>query len=117
MKKEFTCIECPNGCRLCVDVKDGKAVSVEGFKCPKGEKYALAEIENPTRILTSVVLAEGLSLKMVPVKTSQAIPKRLMMVAVDEIKKLKITQAVKVGDVIVKNFLDTDADLIATRDS
>jgi len=117
MKKEFICIECPNGCHLSVDVENGKAVNVKGFQCPKGEKYAVAEIENPTRILTSAVLAEGLSIKMVPVKTSGAISKSLIIQAIEEIKRIKITRVVKVGDVIVKDFLKTGVDLVATREA
>ena len=66
MIKKLTCIECPKGCVLSVDVENCRVVEIAGSECPKGEKYAVAEIEYPTRILTSTVLAEGLPLKMIP---------------------------------------------------
>ena len=68
MKKELICVECPKGCSLDADIENGKVVSVSGNKCPRGEEYALSEIENPRRILTSSVLCEGLEIRMLPVR-------------------------------------------------
>jgi CxxC motif-containing protein len=116
MIKKMICIECPTGCELSVDVQNGKAVEVEGHKCPKGEKYAVSEIENPRRILTTSVLAEGLSLKMVPVRTSLPISKSLLFEAMEEVKKMRVTTRLKAGDTVAKNFLNTGADLITTRE-
>ena len=36
MKREFTCIVCPNGCRLHTEVENGAVTSVTGNRCPKG---------------------------------------------------------------------------------
>jgi CxxC motif-containing protein len=90
---------------------------VSGNECPKGEKYALQEIENPTRILTSAVLSEGLSLKMVPVRTDKPIPKSRIIEAMAEIKKIRLKSPVKAGSVIAVNFLELDVNLLATRNS
>ena len=116
MNKKLTCIECPRGCVLSVDAENGKLVRLEGYECPKGEKYAIAEIENPTRILTSTVLTEGLFLKMIPVRTSDPIPKSDIKKAMSEIIKIRIKHSIRTGDVIIKDFLGSGADLIATRD-
>jgi CxxC motif-containing protein len=115
MKKNITCIECPKGCTLSVDIENCRVVKVEGNQCPKGEKYAYAEIENPVRILTSAVSAEGLSLKMVPVRTNKPIPKSKMQEAMKEIRKITLKKPVKTGDVISANILNLGADLISTR--
>lgn len=116
MKRKLTCIECPKGCMLLVDIENSRVVQVSGQECPKGEKYAVSEIENPLRILTSTVLAEGLSLKMVPVRTDKPIPKGVLSEAMREIKKLKVSEPVRVGDVIVENFLGLGVNLVATRE-
>ncbi|MFH1245040.1 MAG: DUF1667 domain-containing protein [Candidatus Omnitrophota bacterium] len=116
MAKRLTCIECPKGCVLSVDIQGNKVVSITGSGCPKGQKYALSEIENPVRILTTTVLAEGLSLKMVPVKTDQPIPKDKLFAAMREVKKLRIHQPVHPGSIIVERFLGLEANLVATRD-
>ncbi len=117
MIKQFTCIECPKGCLLSVTVDNGTVTNVSGNSCPKGEAYAKSEIENPVRILTSSVLAQGLSLKMIPVKTDKPIPKTKLFEAMSEIRKIIITQPVLHGAIIVKNFLGLGVNLVATRES
>lgn len=115
MVKKLTCIECPKGCNLEVDVENCRVIKVRGNKCPKGEEYAVAEIENPVRILTATVLSEGLSLKMVPVRTDAPIPKTRLFEAMEEIRRLKVNKPHQPGDVIINNFLGLGVNLIATR--
>lgn len=92
-------------------------VKVTGNLCPKGYTYAISEIENPVRILTSVVATKGLSLKMVPVKTDRPIPKGAIFLMMQEIKKIQIEKPVHLGDIIVENCSGSGANLIATRES
>ena len=115
MKKIITCIECPAGCELSVDIENSKVIKVSGNKCPKGLAYAEQEMVNPERILTSTVLAEGLSAKMVSVRTDGPIPKGVMLNAMEEIKRTIIRKPVKTDDVITENFLNLGVNLIATR--
>jgi len=117
VKKRLICVECPKGCVLFVDVEEGKVVSVTGHACPKGEAYAFSEIESPQRLLTSSVLAEGLSLKMIPVRTDKPIPKERIFEAMKEIKEIRVREDVRAGDIIRENFLGLNAHLIATRGS
>jgi len=114
MIKRIICIECPKGCVLEADM-DSKPVRITGNLCPKGEEYAVSEIENPERILTSSVLAEGLALKMVPVRTDKPIPKKDLLKAMEEIKKIRLKKAVAAGDVVLKDLLGLGVNLIATR--
>ncbi|MFH1996035.1 MAG: DUF1667 domain-containing protein [Candidatus Omnitrophota bacterium] len=116
MNKKITCIECPKGCVLRITAKDRSVLKVIGHECPKGEKYASAEIENPVRILTSTVRASGLSLAMIPVRTDRPIPKGRIFEAMEVIKRAKISKPVKIGVVIIKNILGLDVNVIATRD-
>lgn len=116
MIKKITCIDCPKGCLLTVSVKDGYVIKVDGNKCPRGLDYAKHEIETPMRVLTTTVLAEGLEVKMIPVRTSLAIPKGKIFQALEEIKKIIVRRPVRVGEVIVWNLLETKADLISTRE-
>ena len=115
ISKKLTCIECPEGCRLSVDVENSKVIKVSGNICPKGETYAALEIENPVRILTSTVLCQDLSLKMLSVRTDKPIPKSRIFEAMKEIKKIKVKRPLNAGDIIIKNFLGLGVNLIATR--
>jgi len=116
MIRKLTCIECPKGCVLSVEVEGDKVIKVSGNLCPKGLAYAAAEIESPLRILTSTVLTKGLDLKMVPVRTDRPIPKSRLIEAMREIRRLKIDQPVSVGKVIAENFLGLGVNLIVTRE-
>lgn len=116
MSKNLTCIECPKSCNLIVDIENCRVVKVSGNQCKVGESYCLAEIENPMRVLTSTVLGEGLSLKMIPVRTDRPIQKAKLLEAMAEIKKIIVEKPVKAGDAIVSNFLGLGVNLIATRD-
>jgi len=117
MIKKITCIECPIGCQLEVETDGQYVIKVTGNKCEKGPAYAKQEIENPMRVLTSTVLTKGLDIKMVPVRTSQPIPKAKLLEAMAEIKKLRATKPVLINTVIASNFLGLGVDLIATRDT
>ncbi len=117
MTRILTCIECPQGCGLTVDIEDCKVKSVQGHKCPKGEKYAAAEVENPVRVLTSTVLTRGLDIKMLPVRTDRPIPRAKLMEAMRLIRELRVEKPVRTGDVIVRDFLEIGVDLVATRDA
>ncbi|MFA5104389.1 MAG: DUF1667 domain-containing protein [Candidatus Margulisiibacteriota bacterium] len=117
MLKSFTCVECPKGCKIAVDFDGDKINSITGFQCKKGEAYAKDEVLDPKRILTSAILTKELELKMLPVRTSVPIPKAKLMGAMQEIKKIRLTKPVDVGDVIQKDFIISGVDLVATRRS
>ncbi len=115
MSKRLICIECPKGCNLSVKVENNKVVAVDGHQCPKGNAYAVAEIEDPKRILTTTILTEGLQLKMLPVRTDAPIPKSAIFAAMAQARKLKWSNPVLVGEPVVENFLGLGVNLIATR--
>lgn len=116
MIKNLTCIECPRSCVLAIDIENCRLVKVTGEKCPKGKDYAVSEVENPRRILTSTVSSRGLNLKMVPVRTDRPIPKDRILEAAAEVRKMKLDRPVKAGEVIAENFLGFGVNLIVTRD-
>ena len=73
--RNLTCIGCPLGCALRVEMENGEVLSVSGNTCKRGDDYARKEVTNPTRIVTSSVIVEGGSLAAVSVKTKEDIPK------------------------------------------
>ena len=115
MKKTLTCIECPVGCTLELDIENCHVVAVSGNKCPKGHDYAIEEIENPKRILTSTVLTEGLPLRLLPVRTDRAIPKAKTMEAMRELKSIRVKKRLRAGDAVAENFMNLGVNLVATR--
>lgn len=111
--RNLTCIICPVGCRLTVKIdRDGKVATVDGNSCPRGKKYAISEITNPVRTLTSTVRLENSSEKLLPVRTDASIPKAALFDAMKRIKTIKVIAPVKRGDIIVPNII-SGANLIA----
>lgn len=110
--KELICIVCPKGCRLTVDDK----LNVTGNGCNRGIKYAIDELTNPTRMITSTVKVEGGKLSRLPVVTSAPVPKDLIFDVMKEINKISVVAPVKVKAVVLKNVLNLGVDIVATRD-
>ena len=117
MIKKMTCIECPKSCTLSVDIENCEVKNVTGAKCPRGVAYAMSEVQNPVRILTATVMATGLDLKLIPVRTDKPIPKKDILKASKEIGKMRIKSPIKAGDTIVENFLGLGVRLLATREA
>ncbi|MCQ2087576.1 MAG: DUF1667 domain-containing protein [Bacilli bacterium] len=109
--KEFTCIICPRGCQLIID----KNNNVTGNACPRGKEYAINEITNPTRTITTSIRVSNRIDTLVSVKTNLAIPKNLVFEAMEIINKLSIGAPTKIGQIVLKNILDTGADIIITK--
>ncbi len=110
---EMTCIVCPVGCRLLVEMVDGKYV-VTGNNCRRGADYAVQEATNPVRTLTSLVRVEGGAEPLCPVKTSSPIPKSIIGVALEAVRAARAAAPVKIGDVVIRDIAGTGVDLVAT---
>ena len=116
-EKRITCIICPQGCDILVDGDGGNVSSMTGQGCKRGETYARDEFMHPLRILTSTVKVTGSAVPLVAVRTNKPIPKELLFRGMEEIRKLAAAVPVKRGDVIIPNFLNTGADLVATGEA
>lgn len=110
--KELTCINCPMGCSLKVTI-DGDKFIVTGNTCPNGEKYAINELTNPQRIVTSIVKTDKHN--YVSCKTDRPVPKDKVLDVVAEIKKVIAKEPVKIKDILIKNVCGLDANIVATK--
>lgn len=113
--KNITCIGCPLGCYLEVFMEDNKVIMVKGQTCSRGEKYGVLECTNPTRILTSTVMIQGGDVKVLSVKSEKALPKDKIFACIKELKKIHLVPPVNIGDIIISNILETNVDIIATK--
>ena len=115
--KTLTCIVCPRGCTLRVDISKEE---VTGHGCARGKDYGLTEVKNPTRVLTTTVAIENaiqprLLYRRCPVKSDAPIPKGKLQEAMTVIGGIRVSAPVKIGDVILRNLLDTGVDLVACQ--
>ena len=111
MKKNLTCIECPIGCEIEIELENGVVLSVKGNSCLRGKIYAEAEVVCPKRVVTSTVRAENG--EMIPVKTDRPVRKDAIFEVMQKINKVTCKLPVALGDILVENICD-DANLIVT---
>ena len=116
MKKEFTCIVCPNGCTISAEYEENlENIRLEGAMCKRGEAYVRQELTDPRRTIASSVLVTGGVSDLVSVRLTAPIPLGGIFEAMELIRALKVPAPVRAGDVLIRNILGTDSDVIATR--
>lgn len=113
MIRELTCIVCPKGCQLKVELEGKEIKSITGHTCKRGEEYAKTECIAPRRTLTTTAPVMGGG--VVPVKTNATVPKELLFECMELINKAYVPADAEVGYIVIKNILDTGADVVTTR--
>lgn len=113
--RELTCIGCPMGCSIRVTLKNGNVENIIGFTCRRGKEYAIQEVTDPRRIVTSTVRVSGGTLPVVSVKTMQAIPKGKIFECMEALQSIVRKAPVKIGDVILRDVAGTGVDVAATK--
>ena len=111
MVKKLTCIECPIGCEIEVQMEKGEVKEVRGNACPRGKIYAEAEVVCPKRVVTSTVRAE--SGEMIPVKTDKPVRKDAIFEIMQKINATSCKMPVALGDILIEDICD-GANLIIT---
>ena len=84
-KRNLTCIGCPMGCALLVEMDGKEIISVTGNTCKKGAEYAVKDI-----------------------------PKRKIFDCVETLRDVCVEAPVQIGDVILENVAGTGVDIVAT---
>ncbi len=113
-RHKLLCIVCPEGCEMEVVEKQGTFVFPKGI-CQRGQDYARQEIVDPRRILTSTVRLTGGEVEMLPVRTTQPIPKEKLLEAMDQIAGITAHAPVRIRDVVIPDVAGSGAALIASR--
>lgn len=106
--KEFVCIVCPRGCHLTIDDN----LNVTGNFCIRGKQYAINELTNPVRTITSTMRVSNRHDCVVPVKTVPEIPKGKIFEVMNEINSHFLTAPLKIGDIAIKNVCGLESDII-----
>ncbi|MDR3259067.1 MAG: DUF1667 domain-containing protein [Fusobacteriaceae bacterium] len=115
MLKEYSCIICPNGCDIEVELNGTEIISIEGNPCPKGIDYVKTEIISPMRTIASSVMVENGELPLVSVRLTNPVPKDRIFDVMDVIKGIRVSAPLFIGDVVKANVLGFESDLIVTK--
>lgn len=111
MQRNLTCIVCPLGCSLCVELEEKTVLNVTGNTCSRGKVYAQTECTNPHRTVTSTVrCADG---TLVSVKTDAPIPKEKMAECMKKINCATASLPIHIGDVLIADVFGSN--IVATQ--
>ena len=113
-EREITCVLCPIGCEARVTVKDREIIEIKNLECPRGEEYVRREVEEPIRDFFTTVKVKGAETPVLPIRATKPIPKRKMPSLALELAKIIVDAPIKAGDIIAKNPLGLEVDIVAT---
>lgn len=108
------CITCPKGCTLEV-TRDGETVTKVKSGCKRGHEYVDRELHDPRRMVATTIKIVNALHPLMPVYTSAPFPKPRIHELTAALRKLEIKAPVRMGQVLVKNILDTGVDILASR--
>lgn len=99
------------GCEMEVSLDENNNVKVSGGTCKLGQQYAQDELLNPSRIVTSTVKVKNGFHALVPVWTTQPVPKDKVLDIMKELRNVEIQAPVQVHQIIIKNILGLGVDI------
>lgn len=114
-RRELTCIGCPMGCSLLIELGDDGELKITGNKCKIGKTYAIKEFTNPTRVITTTVVVNNGVISQVSVKSEKDIEKSKIFNCLKALKNVNIDAPVVIGDIIYENIEGTGVNIIATK--
>nr|WP_300003768.1 DUF1667 domain-containing protein [Tissierella sp.] len=110
------CKICPMHCELSIEEdKMDNSYIITGNKCPQGEKHALNEIKEPSRVLFSRVLIDKAPMSRLHVKTDGIVPSYFKEKFINLIEKTRVEAPIAKGEVIIENILSTGINVVSAR--
>lgn len=114
-RRELTCIGCPIGCSLLIELGENGELKVAGNNCKIGDSYGIKEFTNPTRVITTTVVVNNGDISQVSVKSEKDIEKGKIFNCLKALKNFSIDAPIAIGDIIYENIEGTGVNIIATK--
>ena len=112
---EVTCMQCPIGCKVIVEIYKGEISGIENAGCNRGIEYATRETKSPVRDFFSTIRISNGKTPMLSVRSTKPVPRNLLLPCATEISKLTVKAPIRMGSIIVKDILNSGIDIIATK--
>ena len=100
--KTLTCINCPLGCTVTVQLEDGEIREITGNTCKRGAAYVRQEVTAPARMVTTTLRVRNGAAPTVPVKTEIPIPKDQVLACVQSLKGVLLAAPVLPGQKVAE---------------
>ena len=80
--------------------------------CYRSKEFAVNEVTDPKRTVTSTCKTSFKDIPVVAVKTSGEIRKEDINKVIEEINKVTINKRMKIGDVVIENVLNSGVNIV-----
>ncbi len=115
-QRQFICVVCPVGCTIDAMVEDGQLLEACGHDCKRGIAYVHEELTCPKRMLTTTVRVIGGSLPLVPVRSSESLPKELLLQVAARLREVVLEAPVTEHEMVVEDVFGTGVNIITSRE-
>jgi len=115
-QREFICVVCPVGCTISATIEDGRLVEASGQACKRGIAFVNEELTDPRRMLTTTVQVVGGRLPLVPVRSSEALPKGILLQVAAELREVVLEAPVGEHQTVIEDVFGTGVDIITSRE-
>ncbi len=113
--RQFICVTCPVGCTIDATVEGEELIEVHGQACKRGIAFVREELTAPRRVLTTTVRVKGGALPLVPVRSSEPLPKGLLLEIARALRSVVLAAPVAEHQVVLKDVQGTGIDIITSR--
>jgi CxxC motif-containing protein len=110
----LVCLVCPNSCLLAVE-RDGDALQVANNGCSRGLEFALKELDDPERTLTSTVKVLNGEFPLVSVRSDAPVKKAELINLIRRLDALIIEAPINSGQALVSGLGVNKVTILATR--
>lgn len=100
MKKDLTCISCPIGCSMTVEIQPDGSISVSGNQCARGAQYARDELVDPRRVVTATCRTTSPTHPRLPVRSREPCPREMIPSILEAIYQMSVSVPVRQGEVL-----------------
>ncbi|MDR0582889.1 MAG: DUF1667 domain-containing protein [Treponema sp.] len=110
----LVCLVCPNSCLLSVE-REGGAVRVVNNGCSRGVEFAVKELNDPERTLTSTVKVLNGEFPLVSVRSDRPVKKGELISLIQYLDTLTAQAPISAGQVLLSGLGLNKVTVLATR--
>ncbi|MDR0451100.1 MAG: DUF1667 domain-containing protein [Treponema sp.] len=110
----LVCLVCPNSCLLSVE-HEGGAAQVANNGCSRGAEFAVKELNDPERSLTSTVKVRNGEFPLVSVRSDRPVKKKELLGLIRHLDSLTVEAPVSGGQALVSGLGINKVTILATR--
>lgn len=114
MKKDIVCFICPNSCVLSIS-GDETNPRIENNRCSRGVDFALKELRDPERTLTSTMRTLNGALPLVSVRSDKTVKKAELQEIIAQLDAIAIDAPIARGQVLMTSVGINKVNIIATQ--